>query len=74
VLEGDDQEGEWQTMLVSLSFSEMFRVDTHAMHSITRKAMKVSGVTPPSAPASWFFAKLGDISRVDLGIKYGLLT
>jgi hypothetical protein len=61
VLEGDDQEGEWQTMLVSVSFSEVSG-NTHAMHSMTRKAIKVSGVTPPSAPASWFFARLSDVS------------
>ena len=44
----------------------MRKANGRARHSMIRKAIYVSGVTPPSTPLMWFFDKLNKISNVVL--------
>lgn len=42
----------------SVIFKCVLNVRTYARHSIIKNAIYVSGVTPPTAPFTWFFDKL----------------
>jgi hypothetical protein len=45
----------------TFSRGEMRSAKGRAIHSIMRKAMYVSGVTPPTAPLTWFFDRLTSV-------------
>jgi hypothetical protein len=48
--------------LTTRSRGEMSSANGNAIHSMIRKAMYVSGVTPPFAPLMWFLERLEFVS------------
>lgn len=48
--------------LTTRSRGEMRNANGRAMHSMIKKAMYVSGVTPPFAPFTWFLERLDEVS------------